>query len=127
MADDVNNVSGKKTTGLWIFFGVAMLVAILLAVFISPWASSSPDGLEKVAEDKGFMEAAEDTEPTWTHSPIPDYGDAVGTKAAVGLSGFIGVLVTGALAMGVALLALSLGHMNKRRAAEPDLGTPFHE
>jgi cobalt/nickel transport protein len=119
MAEDMNNVS-KKTTGLWVFFGVAMLVAILLAVFISPWASSSPDGLEKVAEDKGFLEAAEETEPTWKHSPIPDYGDAVGTKAAVGMSGLMGVLITAAVAIGVALLALGLGIITKKRAAEPD-------
>ena len=34
-----------------------MLVALLMAI-ISPLASSSPDGLEKVAEDKGFIEKA---------------------------------------------------------------------
>jgi len=28
-------------------------------VLLSPLASSSPDGLERVAEDKGFIDAAE--------------------------------------------------------------------
>ena len=37
---------------------VALVISILVA-FISPLASGSPDGLEKVAEDKGFIEEAD--------------------------------------------------------------------
>ena len=36
---------------------IGLLIALVLA-FISPLASDSPDGLERVAEDKGFIEAA---------------------------------------------------------------------
>ena len=35
-----------------------ILVSIIVAGFISYYASSSPDGLEKVAEDKGFLDTA---------------------------------------------------------------------
>jgi hypothetical protein len=36
---------------------IALLLCLALVLF-SPLASSSPDGLEKVAEDKGFIEEA---------------------------------------------------------------------
>lgn len=36
---------------------VGLLAALAVAV-LSPLASSSPDGLEKVAEDQGFIESA---------------------------------------------------------------------
>ena len=32
-----------------------LLIAFVLAIVLSPFASSSPDGLEKVGEDKGFI------------------------------------------------------------------------
>jgi len=31
------------------------IVAVLIAAILSPFASSYPDGLERVAEDKGFI------------------------------------------------------------------------
>ena len=42
------------------FFASFLLVSALLAGGASFYASSSPDGLEKVAEDVGFIETAED-------------------------------------------------------------------
>ena len=36
---------------------IGLIIAFILA-FISPLASTSPDGLERVAEDKGFSEEA---------------------------------------------------------------------
>jgi len=56
---------GKKE----IFIG--LLAAIAVALMLSPFASPWPDGLEKVAEDKGFLEKGE-VQPAVT-SPIPDY------------------------------------------------------
>ncbi|OGO23628.1 MAG: hypothetical protein A2144_01340 [Chloroflexi bacterium RBG_16_50_9] len=35
------------------------LIILVLVVVVSPLASSSPDGLEKVAEDKGFLGLAD--------------------------------------------------------------------
>ena len=66
-------------------------LAICLAVAtISPLASSSPDGLEKVAEDKGFIE--ETTEPLY--ELIADYAlPGVESEAlATILAGLIGTL-----------------------------------
>lgn len=91
----------KKT---WLFVLLALLVSLLLAIVISPFASSSPDGLEKVAEDKGFMEKAEEQEAAWKLAPIPDYavGGIENESLATALAGLIGTLLTFAVGLGLA-------------------------
>ena len=37
---------------------VALAFALVLGVFVSPYASSKPDGLERVAADQGFVDTA---------------------------------------------------------------------
>ncbi len=54
----------------WILIGLGF--SLLLALFISPLASPSPDGLEKVAEIKGFKEKGEGWS-LWRHAPLQDY------------------------------------------------------
>ncbi len=82
-----------------ILFGLT--VALFLALLISPFASSWPDGLEKVAEDKGFLELGE-VEPILS-SPIPDYqwpglnNEGFATASA----GLAGVLITFGVVYGV--------------------------
>ena len=65
---------------------------IALAVTpIAPFASSSPDGLERVAEDQGFMHTAKDA----PYSVIADYvfpGVANEALATV-IAGVIGVTI----------------------------------
>lgn len=48
---------------------IALFIALLLALFLSPFASEAPDGLEKVAEIKGFMDKSKKT----ISSPFADY------------------------------------------------------
>lgn len=73
-----------------ILFG--LLAAVFLALVLSPFASSSPDGLERVAEDKGFLESAE--AESVIPAPFPDYvwpginSERLATSAA----GFFGTL-----------------------------------
>ncbi|WP_066635043.1 PDGLE domain-containing protein [Desulfolucanica intricata] len=70
----------------------SFVVALLVAALMSPFASSSPDGLERVAEDKGFLHKAEGQEVI--KSPIPDYvfpglkNEAVATSVA-GVAGTV--------------------------------------
>jgi cobalt/nickel transport protein len=80
---------------------IALLVALLVA-FLSPLASSSPDGLEKVAEDKGFIdEAAESPYELMADYLFPGVeNEAVATI----LSGIIGTLAIFGLAYGAARL-----------------------
>ena len=79
----------------WIFVGAGLAVALALAVFVSPLASSSPDGLEKVAEEKGFIESAED-EGVWKSSPLPDY-TVPGVRSEALSTGLAGLLGTAAM------------------------------
>ena len=79
-----------------------LLVALIVAAVLSPFASSSPDGLEKVAEDLGFLHKGEG-EPVLI-APVPDYAmpgvknESVATAAA----GIVGTLLTFGAAYGLA-------------------------
>lgn len=70
---------------------LGVLVAAVLAGIVSHYASSHPDGLERVAEDKGFN--AEEKDHPLGDSPLADYGvkGVDDERASVGLSGIIGV------------------------------------
>lgn len=74
-----------------------LLLAFVVAGFISGYASGSPDGLEKVAEDEGFLDSSRDS--IVANSPLADYAvSGIGNeRLAGGLAGVIGVLLTVAL------------------------------
>lgn len=78
---------------------VILFVALLLAV-ASPLASSYPDGLERVAEDHGFIDRA--AEPFY--HIIPDYVfPGVPDEAlATIIAGLVGTLLLFALGYGLA-------------------------
>ncbi|UCG09948.1 MAG: PDGLE domain-containing protein [Dehalococcoidia bacterium] len=81
------------------------LVACLALVLLAPLASSSPDGLERVAEDVGFMELAQAA----PFSLIADYVfPGLENKAlATILAGMVGTLVLFGIAYGLAWLLVS--------------------
>lgn len=81
-----------------------LLVSLLLAGLVSGFASSSPDGLEKVAEEQGFAQTAQDS--ALADSPLADYGVAgvEDERLSTGLAGVVGVGVT--FAFGLGLFAL---------------------
>jgi hypothetical protein len=81
---------------------VAGLGIALLVTLFSPFASSSPDGLERVAQDKGFSGVAESP----PYRLISDYVFPwVGNKdLATVLSGIVGVLIVAAVVFAIALL-----------------------
>jgi hypothetical protein len=101
-----------------LFLIAGLLVAIGLALVVSPFASSSPDGLEKVATDKGFLETAKDH--LFADSPLADYAvKGVGNeRLSTGLSGLIGVLLT--FGVGWGLFALARG---RRSGSGPGKGS----
>ena len=100
----MKSVTSKK------FYLGGLLVSLLLAGFVSFYASSNPDGLEKVAEEIGFIETAKD--PATAGSALADYGVAgvENERASVGIAGVIGVAATGVVATG---LFLYLGKRKK--------------
>ncbi len=80
---------------------IALIICLAVA-FISPLASSSPDGLERVAEDKGFIEEGVEA----PYELIADYvlpgieNEALATI----LAGIIGTLVLFGSVCGLAWL-----------------------
>ena len=84
----------------WWITGYFIALAVTL---VAPFASSSPDGLERVAEDNGFIGTAKDS----PYSVIADYvvpgvdNEAVATI----LAGAIGVTIVYLLLAGGAYLA----------------------
>jgi hypothetical protein len=82
------------------FTVLALAVAVALGAAFAPFASSSPDGLEKVAEQKGFLGEGRLAE-VQERAPVPDYAfpgirDARLATAAAGFVGTLGVFVLGA-------------------------------
>ncbi len=89
----------RRLDGLiWIGLGLSLL----LALFLSPFASSSPDGLEKVAEMKGFSEKAEGWK-VWKYAPFSEYTIPwiKNEKVSTALSGLIGTLAIFFIVMGL--------------------------
>lgn len=92
----------------WMVGGV---VVILLVLLISPFASSFPDGLEWVAQQQGFINAAKaapvELLPDYT---LPVLGDtAVSTITA----GFIGALLVGLLVFGFAKMLKTTTNLDR--------------
>jgi cobalt/nickel transport protein len=90
------------------FYLYFLTASILIAGALSFYASSHPDGLEKVAEDVGFLDTAKDS--AVSGSPLADYGISglENARISVGLSGLIGLVVTGFVAFGVFYLSKKL-------------------
>jgi hypothetical protein len=99
---------------------VGLAVALLVALF-APFASTKPDGLERVAEDKGFSEKA--GEPPY--KLIADYAFpwVDNEDAATILSGIVGVGIVAGVTFTLALGLQRLGSRSlaaeKRRDAGP--------
>lgn len=84
---------------------VILALAVGLAAGASPYASGSPDGLERVAEDQGFLDSG-NLHRVQERSPIPDYAfpGVSDPRLATGLAGFVGTLAVAALAIGIGLV-----------------------
>ena len=82
------------------FLLIGFLASILLAGVVSFYASSSPDGLEKAAEDVGFLDEA--TDSAAADSPLADYAvsGVDNERVSVALAGVLGVIVMAVVAGG---------------------------
>ncbi|QZY28360.1 PDGLE domain-containing protein [Nocardioides coralli] len=94
------------------FWIAGLVVALLLAGFVSYYASSNPDGLEHVAEQTGFLDTAD--EHAAGDGPLADYAvEGVDDgRLSGGLAGVLGTLVT-------LLVAGGLGYAVRRRSSRP--------
>jgi len=99
----------ENRTGLdWRSLTVLGMVAIALVVFLSPFASALPDGLERVAHDLGFI----GSETSVFDALIPDYAvpGLKDERLTTVVAGLVGVSITVLIGYGVA-------SFTKRRSA----------
>ena len=100
----------KQQVGGWAVWGVGLLLAVGLAI-LSPLASAHPDGLEWVAEQKGFLDTAQGS----VYNIIPDYvfpgisNEALATIVA----GIVGVVL-------VFLVVTGIGYARRKRPVTGD-------
>lgn len=83
---------------------LGLVVSLGLAFAVAPHASASPDGLERVAGDHGFLDLGR-LDAIQREAPLPDYvlpgvGDG---GIATGLAGITGTLIVFALGSGLAV------------------------
>jgi hypothetical protein len=85
----------------WWLTGLA--VAALIVLILAPFASPDPDGLERVAADQGFLDAAEralvEILPDYT---VPGLADPTLSTIAAGLIG-IGIVFVFMVGLGTLL------------------------
>ena len=98
----------KRLTTTSRFVIAGLVVAVAFAFFVSPYASSSPDGLEKVSQQEGFDSTARDH--ALADGPLADYSargiDNEGLST--GLAGVAGVALCFGLGAGLVLIVRRL-------------------
>jgi hypothetical protein len=90
------------------WWAVGLGIAALVVIVLAPLASADPDGLEAVAEEKGFIETAQDA----LFSIIPDYAFPGVDDPVIStvLAGLIGIVI-------VFLVMVGLGRILRRRTS----------
>jgi hypothetical protein len=100
-------------SGIKWFVAAGLVVGLALAVFVSPFASSSPDGLEQVSVQQGFDAAG--TPHHAADSPLADYSvrGIHPNRMSTAVAGAVGTLVTFGLGLGM----FGLVRLRRTRAA----------
>ncbi len=94
-----------RRSARWVIVALAIAVAVVVAAAL--WASADPDGLERVAEDIGFIGAGQE-------SPFQVIADYV----FPGLDGPMATIVAGIIGIAVLLAVVwGLGKLLARRRA----------
>jgi PDGLE domain len=110
-------MTSERRTGIVLFAIGAVAIAVALAAFASPFASTQPDGLNKVAIDKGFAHTAKDS--ATGDSPLAGYAvqNVRNEKVSKGISGVAGVVIT--LAVGGVVFGGLWILVRRRRRSSP--------
>jgi cobalt/nickel transport protein len=87
------------------FVLVGLAIALAIAVFLSPFASSDPDGLDRVSQDEKFEDRAIEDAPAKQlpfFNVFEEYAArGVPESVATPIAGLVGTLVTFGLAWGL--------------------------
>ncbi|WP_329218113.1 energy-coupling factor ABC transporter permease [Streptomyces sp. NBC_01485] len=113
-AEEARTAPAAARTSRRTLWTSGLAASLVLAGFVSFYASASPDGLEKVAADKGIDAKTE--EHANAGSPLADYGvkDVDDARLSGGLAGVIGVGTT------VAAGSAVFWAVRRRRTADGD-------
>lgn len=92
------------------FIITGLSVSLLVAILLSPFASSDPDGLDRVSQDLKFEDRATEDTPAQklpSYSVFEEYAlRGVPEGVATPLAGFVGTLAVFGLAWGIGKLAV---------------------
>lgn len=89
--DDAPTPRRRRSRYWWL---VGLAIAALIVIVLAPLASPDPDGLQRVAEDNGFLQAARNA----LYSIIPHYSvPGVQGNLSTMLGGLIGIVIVFAL------------------------------
>jgi cobalt/nickel transport protein len=99
-------------------------IALLIAIFLSPFASSNPDGLDRASQDYGFDKNAQKDTPARKlpfYSIFDEYAvRGVPEGMATPLAGLVGTLVTFGLAWGAGKLLVKTPQDSSSTSDYPD-------
>ena len=106
---------------IWWVVGVGLAVSLVVAGVVSYYASSEPDGLNKVAADHGLDSGAVDSATAGL--PTADYAIAgiASERISGGLAGILGVAVVGLIGFGLFRL---LAHSSSKPPGIADTADP---
>ncbi len=108
-------MSNKLSNSRNLAFAIAGLgISLLIAIFLSPFASPDPDGLDRVSQDLKFDHKAAEDAPA-KQLPFAQIFDEYALKGvpeeiATPIAGLVGTLVTFGLALGIGKLAVKNSH-----------------
>jgi cobalt/nickel transport protein len=98
----------RQSNSIFVLFGLG--IALVIAVLLSPFASSNPDGLDRVAQDLKFDHKEAEDKPAHKlpfYAIFDEYAARGVPKAtATPLAGLVGTLATFGLAWGMGKLVI---------------------
>jgi hypothetical protein len=111
--------TGSRHLTIGLLIALGLLVSLLLAFAVSPFASSSPDGLEKVAADKAIDRDEQDH--AFADGPLAGYSveRVDDERLSTGVAGVVGVAATFAVGGCLFLVLRRTGH--RRNDSAPDV------
>ncbi|QWC85926.1 PDGLE domain-containing protein [Nocardioidaceae bacterium] len=90
--------AGRRGPSGKVLAAVALVVVLAVAGVLSGFASGSPDGLERVAEDRGFAEQGRESEAIGPFDGYAVSGDD--SRVGTGTAGIVGSLAVLGIAGG---------------------------
>lgn len=116
-----NNLSRSRNLA---FIITGLGVALLVAIFLSPFASQHPDGLDRVSQDLEFEDKAAEDAPA---QKLPFYAlfdeyalRGVPEGVATPIAGLVGTLATFGLAWGIGKLVVRRSDSSSTHPDNPD-------